>query len=525
MKKIIIIIVTLFLFSCQSENQKQNIVKKIIKQEISEKAVVKTENNSNLIIEEEKSEWSFFDWEIKFTKCDNLAKYKNKELFFKTDENLETIYNLINLEKYSKWDIIEYCKNWNSRKYIFVFDWFYWKKIYQYDSFKKIVYKSKIKWFFNKNSIETFYTKKRDRIRNYWDDSLKKFLEKYIKSKENIAWFWLKYKNIIPYSVYWKSLIWCAECAPWVFSSYSQFFSDKTREYCETWLTEWWKLSVCFADIFYEYDYVKNEIEEKRVCSYYISDNWNIETLEKCFDIKNNKNWYNLKSKTKWIDFYQDETWDLSILDIDLGSAKISFGWVNIDEKYIEEFERFNKSYAKNLEYNHKKFHSYGVVNWQFFTNVKNKETALSFPVKSEWKIITDYMDNEIPKRTFITDKNWEAKILEWYKKEFLEDKNNEEVIVAFTPEVRARRNSKIWRTYIWLLSSKNIVFFIAKNKTQKQMNKIISDYWIKSENIIMMDWWPSSQFAYYENNWPWSGWEQFYWKWEVPHYFIVYKN
>ena len=247
--------------------------------------------------------------------------------------------------------------------------------------------------------------------------------------------------------------------------------------------------------------------------------------MEKCFDIKNNKNWYNLKSKTKWIDFYQDETWDLSILDIDLGSAKISFGWVNIDEKYIEEFERFNKSYAKNLEYNHKKFHSYGVVNWQFFTNVKNKETALSFPVKSEWKIITDYMDNEIPKRTFITDKNWEAKILEWYKKEFLEDKNNEEVIVAFTPEVRARRNSKIWRTYIWLLSSKNIVFFIAKNKTQKQMNKIISDYWIKSENIIMMDWWPSSQFAYYENNWPWSGWEQFYWKWEVPHYFIVYKN
>jgi len=64
MKKIILtFIVTLLLFSCQSENQKQNIVKEMTKQEISEEAtrlveeaVAKIENNSNIIIENEKSE-------------------------------------------------------------------------------------------------------------------------------------------------------------------------------------------------------------------------------------------------------------------------------------------------------------------------------------------------------------------------------------------------------------------------------------------------------------------------------------
>jgi hypothetical protein len=56
-------------------------------------------------------------------------------------------------------------------------------------------------------------------------------------------------------------------------------------------------------------------------------------------------------------------------------------------------------------------------------------------------------------------------------------------------------------------------------------MNKIISDYGIKKENIIMMDWWPSSQFAYYDNKWPWSEREQFYGEWKVPHYFIIYAD
>ena len=218
---------------------------------------------------------------------------------------------------------------------------------------------------------------------------------------------------------------------------------------------------------------------------------------------------------------FQTKNKDLSIIDIDLNSSWISFWGVKITNN--SDFNKFEKSYAK--DFNYKKYNLYFLINWQFFTNIKDKNTGLSFPLKSDWKIITDYVDNEIPKRTFIIDNNWNAKILEWYKKEFLENKNYKEVIVAFTPEVKARKNAKIWRTYIWVKSPKEIVFFVAKNKTQEEMNKIISDYWIKKDNTIMMDWWPSSQFAYYENNWPWSEWEQFYWKWEVPHFFVIYNK
>lgn len=115
-------------------------------------------------------------------------------------------------------------------------------------------------------------------------------------------------------------------------------------------------------------------------------------------------------------------------------------------------------------------------------------KTALSFPLKSNWKIITNYLDNQLAKRTLVIDKAWNTKILEWYKKEYLEDKNNLEVIVAFNPNVNAKRYIKLWRTYIWIKDSKHIVFFIAKNRTQDKMNKLIKDYWIEEENIIMLD-------------------------------------
>ena len=232
-------------------------------------------------------------------------------------------------------------------------------------------------------------------------------------------------------------------------------------------------------------------------------------------DIKYNKN---------WLKFSQNKNWNFSILELDLNKINFSFGWVDINK--ISDFDKFNKFYAKDFsknisQENLKDKEIIATVNWQFFTNIKKKNTALSFPLKSDWKILTDYMDNEIPKRTFIIDENWNAKILGWYKKEFLENPKNREVIVAFTPKVTARRNAKIGRTYIWIKSSKNIVFFIAKDKNQEEMNEIIKGYWIEEKNIIMMDWWPSSQFWFNS----WEKFEQYYWKWEVPHVFVIYKK
>jgi len=225
-----------------------------------------------------------------------------------------------------------------------------------------------------------------------------------------------------------------------------------------------------------------------------------------------------------WLKLFQTKNKDFSVIEINTKTAGFSFWWAEINK--ISNFDKFNKFYAKDFpkhlsqgNFNNKEI--IATINWQFFTNLTKKNTALSFPLKSNWKILTNYIDNKIPKRTFIIDNNSNAKILEWYKKDFLENKNFKEVIVAFSPEVTARRNTKIWRTYIGIKNSKNIIFFVAKNKNQEEMNKIIFDYWIKKGNIIMMDWWPSSQFSFKLKN----NFKQFYWKWEVPQVFIVYKK
>jgi hypothetical protein len=50
----------------------------------------------------------------------------------------------------------------------------------------------------------------------------------------------------------------------------------------------------------------------------------------------------------------------------------------------ISDFDKFDKSYASNFEYDYEKFNSYFLINGQFFTNIKKKNTALSFPLKSD---------------------------------------------------------------------------------------------------------------------------------------------
>jgi len=237
-------------------------------------------------------------------------------------------------------------------------------------------------------------------------------------------------------------------------------------------------------------------------------------------EIKNNKLLENFNQN--WVKLLQTEKKYFSIIELDLEKSKLSFWWVDVNK--ISDFEKFNKFYTNYFLEKFTKNDDKNIIatiNWQFFTNIKKKNTALSFPLKSNWKIFTDHIDNKIPKRTFIIDEDGDAKILEWYRKEYLENENYKELIVAFTPEVRARKEDKIWRTYIWLKSSKKIVFFIAQNKNQKEMNKIISDYWIKEENIIMMDWWPSSQFSFKDKD----NFKQYYWWWEVPQVFIIYSN
>lgn len=230
--------------------------------------------------------------------------------------------------------------------------------------------------------------------------------------------------------------------------------------------------------------------------------------------------------KEAWINLYQSTNKDLSIIDVDLNDAWVSFWMVNSStwklsieyEKSNSINERFYRFYPKDLQVwsDNKVF---AMVNWQFFNALKNP-TFLSFPVKSNGKIISSYVDNDLTKRTLIIDKNENLKMLEWYDKSELLKWENKELIVAFKPNVEASNADKVGRSYIWIKWEKNIIFFIAKNKTQAEMDKIISDYWITENNVIMMDWWPSAQFGYFDN---WF--KSFYWEWEVPHYNLIYRK
>ncbi len=217
--------------------------------------------------------------------------------------------------------------------------------------------------------------------------------------------------------------------------------------------------------------------------------------------------------KDEWLSFFQSDDKNISIIDVDLDKYWISFWWLEEDWIFYKKYLAVD--YLKSLSNEN----VFAVVNWQFFLDVESERTGLSFPVKSDWKIFTDYLDNEITKRTLIVNSNNEAFIKEWYLEKDLLDEDDREVIVAFNPDVNARWKDKIWRSYIWLKWTKNVIFFIAKNLTQEDMNQIIKDYWVEKEDVIMLDWWPSAQFATKLED------VNYYWGWWVPQFNLIYKR
>jgi hypothetical protein len=308
------------------------------------------------------------------------------------------------------------------------------------------------------------------------------------------------------------------------------------------------------VDIYYNYDFVKNIIYEDKICSYYIDDSWKVQVLEKCFENIWNKKWYNFTFKYDWVEIYQSHEKDISIIDIDLTKAWILFGWVrNINSEYTKEwtglintrykwkkeifniipemlssqFDRFERKKAEDIlwEYsyitkNNKNFPIVAAINWQFFNANKNP-TFLSFPLKSNGQIISSYIDNDKLKKTFIIKNDEIAEIKDWYNSIDLENSQYQELIVWIDPKEDFGINMKLWRNYVWIVWDKNIVYVIAQNKTQWEMDVIMKNYWI--ENYMMLDGWPSAQFSYYDNYWPGGSIHNFYWKWWVPQYNFIY--
>ena len=236
-----------------------------------------------------------------------------------------------------------------------------------------------------------------------------------------------------------------------------------------------------------------------------------------------NYKWYTIIHSWSGVTFLQNKKWDVSLLDVDLTQAWISFWGVHLSNTRTHnsnhnEFKRFRADEtSKYLNIAHMNWsETLAYINGQFFTHIEDT-TLLSFPVKSDWKILSSYMDNELKKRTLAISKTWKAYVSQWFNTGLLSDRNYPEVIVGINPVEDFIQEREVGRSYVWLMSENKIVFFITKTKNQAQMTQILSDYWVAEQNMIMFDGWPSAQFNYQ--------WQSFYGDWWVPQYTIVYSQ
>jgi hypothetical protein len=91
--------------------------------------------------------------------------------------------------------------------------------------------------------------------------------------------------------------------------------------------------------------------------------------------------------------------------------------------------KRYKRYYADDFSNHFDSKNVFAFINGQFFNQLIDS-TSLSFPVKSDGKIINSYVDNDIKKSTFVITKNNTAKIIHDYNAEFLQNPDYTEVIV-----------------------------------------------------------------------------------------------
>lgn len=506
------------------------------------------------------------DWsgEIEFSFCDSIVKYwKDSEFgtradFLRTGDGgmlMEKIdqYNKENREKSFPVLLNEYCKTKDSSKYIFSLQDKRPLELWLYDTLSDRVEKADFKHFiFDDISIVANTGR-----RNYGDTSLEKYYMAYREEKRQQNGFGKRNGASVEFVNYAVPLIGHAEV--WLMY-WSRLLTDWNMDYCTSGLTPEGKLSVCFANVYYRYDLWTNTVYEDKVCSYYIDDAGNINTLQKCHQNTWEYKWYNFVTSTQGIQIYQDTSKKLSIIDIDLQEAGMSFGWVNqTNSQYLQyedglgylnkrfrgkltsynleeeqndsEFENFQRKAISEAFWENnflqvwwKQREIFAVVNAQFFNALK-QNTTLSFPVKSNGKVLSSYVDNEKTKRTILLDHSWKIHIQEWYDTSDLYNSEYREVLVGIHPDENFAQNQSLWRTYMWVMWENRVVFFIAEAKTQSEMKQIASDYWVNTNDLVMLDGGPSTQFAYFNISQPGWGIHPFYGGWEVPQYIMIYKK
>ncbi len=224
----------------------------------------------------------------------------------------------------------------------------------------------------------------------------------------------------------------------------------------------------------------------------------------------------------KWVKITKENS-NLFTVEIDINTAKFSFWWLetfsetqSIFKWEKSTFDRFKRYEAKELLEKNKNI--LVAINGQFF-NAWKTITALSFPLKSDNKIVTTHNDNDKLKKTLIITKENKLKIIDWYNENDLNNSEYKEIIVWINPNEDFIKNEKVWRTFAWIKDDK-LIFFINDKASQEDMVNFMEKHSISIENIIMFDGWPSSQFWYKKND----KINTFFGKWWVPHYFVIYK-
>jgi hypothetical protein len=196
-------------------------------------------------------------------------------------------------------------------------------------------------------------------------------------------------------------------------------------------------------------------------------------------------------------DLYSDSTGKVYVQVVDL----LNGGGVSFDA-HAGLVDYSNKIYKReSLDYLYNFFNSsslFSMTNGQFFDN-NSSTTKLSFPVKGSWnQLATINGEVNLSKRTLYIKTDGYAYIEDGYNASLLSDYDVSDLIVSLHPDVGKSSGFKIGRSYIGGYSANcsvsadckytHLIFLVAANKKQSQMETIASNWGILPKSLIMMD-------------------------------------
>jgi hypothetical protein len=226
----------------------------------AKKNILKKEKFQEIVIE--------WDKEIIFSEC--FLNINNSKYFIREDVKIISERTKMSGNKY---DLRDICTNTQKNKFIFLYN----NRIWRYDKNLDVVEISEVDNI--KEEYNLFYPPKFYKNNfSQWKYKLFKFYENYLNNKLYNQGFWKRTNNIISISNYGEILKW---------SNSSKYLEhDENINYCIRGWTKGWYKTLCFINIFYEYNYITNKVIINKYCSYYFDDEGNIKTLEKCIKIK-----------------------------------------------------------------------------------------------------------------------------------------------------------------------------------------------------------------------------------------------